>query len=165
MKRLRDVDATSRKAVQKCWLMKSEPDVFSISDLEKKGTEHWDGVRNYAARNNMQAMSVGDLVMFYHSNGNPSGAAGLATVCRSAYPDHTAWDKKSKYYDPKSSRENPRWQMVDVKHLETFPRLVSLAELKTHADLQSMMLFSHGRLSVQPLAHESLLRIAEIARR
>lgn len=100
------------------WLMKSEPDVFSIDDLKKRphSTEHWDGVRNYQARNFMKdGMKKGDLIFFYHSNCEEPGIVGLAKVVKEAYPDFTSWDKKSKYYDEKSTPEKPRWFMVDVK--------------------------------------------------
>ena len=97
------------------WLMKSEPDVYSIDDLEKEGSTSWEGIRNYQARNNMQSMKVGDEVLFYHSNAKPPGIAGLASVSKQAYPDHFAFDSGHKYHDPKSSKDNPRWFMVDIE--------------------------------------------------
>lgn len=97
------------------WLMKSEPEAYSFEDLmaEKNRTDHWDGIRNYQARNFMMEMRQGDALLFYHSSTHPPHVAGIAEVAREAYPDHTSWDKKAKYYDPKSTPENPRWYMVD----------------------------------------------------
>ena len=115
------------------WLMKSEPDVFGIEHLRAKGVEHWDGVRNYQARNFMRdEMKVGDLILFHHSNAKPPGVAGVARVVREAYPDHTSWDPESYYFDPKSTPEQPRWFMVDVGYVETFPTFLPLDELRTH---------------------------------
>lgn len=130
--------------------MKSEPDVFSIDDLNKrpKKTEHWDGVRNYQARNNMQKMKKGDLCFFYHSNAKPIGIAGVCEVVREAYPDHTAFDENSKYYDAKSTLEKPRWFMVDVKFKQKFKNIVTRDELKELKSLKDMELFKNGRLSV-----------------
>lgn len=140
----------------KYWLMKSEPTTFSIDDLKKspKKTTCWDGVRNYQARNFMhKEMKVGDQVLFYHSNCSEIGVVGLAEVSKEAYPDHTAWDKKSKYYDEKSSTEKPRWFMVDIKWLHSFKRVVTLEEIKKHPGLKSMLLIKKGqRLSVQPVS-------------
>ena len=133
------------------WLMKSEPNVFSIDDLKTKKHTPWDGVRNYAARNHMRAMRVGDLVLFYHSSAEPVGVAGLAKVCKLAYPDPTAFDSKDIHYDPKSKKENPSWFMVDIAFEKKFSRLVPLAELKAEAALKNMTLFRQGRLSVQPV--------------
>ena len=137
------------------WLMKSEPNVFSIDDLQKaKGqVECWDGVRNYQARNFMRDhMQVGDLAVFYHSNANPSGGAGVVKIASEPYPDHTQWEKASKYYDPKSSQKSPRWFMVDVAFIEKFSRIVSLAEIKQHRSLQDLLLVKKGnRLSIMPI--------------
>lgn len=136
----------------RCYLMKSEPDVFGIDDLERNVTEGWDGVRNYQARNHMRDMAVGDWVLFYHSNAKPPGVAGLAKVCEESYPDPTQFDKKSKYYDPKSNPDEPRWEQVTVEYVETFPRLVSLEELKEDPELDGMLVIKRGmRLSVQPV--------------
>ncbi|MBA3710814.1 MAG: EVE domain-containing protein [Planctomycetes bacterium] len=134
------------------WLMKSEPDVFGIADLERKGTSPWDGVRNYQARNNLVAMEVGDQVFIHHSNAKPPGVVGLGRVARAAYPDHTAWDPKSDYFDRKSTPEKPRWMMVDVAFVRTFPRLLSMDELKTIPDLADIVLLNNSRLSVQPVS-------------
>src|SRR5690606_13531408 len=118
------------------WLMKSEPDVFSIDDLARVGVEPWNGVRNYQARNYMRdQMRVGDLVLFYHSNADPPGVAGVGRICREAYPDHTALDPASEYHDPRATPGNPIWCMVDVEFVEKFPRLVSLDEMRAHPDL------------------------------
>ena len=131
------------------WLMKSEPDVYSIDDLERDGSTCWEGVRNYKARNNMQAMSTGDEVLFYHSNAKPPGVVGIARVCREAYPDHYQFDRKSKYFDPKSSEEKPRWHMVDVEFVAKAKEPVGLPEIKEDARLADMELVRYGRLSVQ----------------
>lgn len=137
------------------WLMKSEPDVFSIDDLKSRpgSREQWDGVRNYQARNFMRdEMKVGDLILFYHSNATPPGVAGIAEVSKLAHPDHTQFDKKSEYYDPKATLENPRWFMVEVKFVEKFKNFLSLDELKECAPLQGMRLLQKGnRLSVMPV--------------
>jgi predicted RNA-binding protein with PUA-like domain len=134
------------------WLMKTEPGVFGIDDLARKRVEHWDGVRNFQARNHLRAMQVGDRVLFYHSSVDPPGVAGLARVCRAAYPDFTSWDPKSKYYDAKSTAEKPRWSMVDVEFVEKFPRFVPLDELRQTKGLEEMLLLRRGmRLSVQPV--------------
>ena len=137
------------------WLMKSEPDAFSIDDLKNKPdeTEHWDGVRNYQARNMMRdEMKVGDQVFFYHSNCKEPGIVGIAKVVKTAYPDFTAWDPESKYYDPKSSPDNPRWFMVDIKFVRKLARTITLNELKNHPDLGDMPLVRRGnRLSIMPV--------------
>ena len=115
------------------WLLKSEPLAFSIEDLKElpNKTDHWDGVRNYQARNMMRDdMKKGDLAFFYHSNCNPPGIIGVVKVVKEGYPDHTAFDPDSKYFDPKSNPDNPRWIMVDVKYQKKLKRLISLEELK-----------------------------------
>ena len=114
-------------ADRKYWLMKSEPNVYSIDQLRKEGTSCWEGVRNYQARNFMRDdMKEGDLVFFYHSNAKPTGIVGLAQVVKEAYPDHFAWDKNSKYFDEKSSPDNPRWFMVDVGFVEKWKEPITL---------------------------------------
>lgn len=135
------------------WLMKSEPDVFSIDQLKKDKTSLWDGVRNYQARNfMMKDMKKGDLILFYHSNATPPGVAGLAVVSKEAVPDPTAFDKKSKYYDAKSSPEEPRWFCVEVKYKQTFKNFIPLDELKTKKGLEDMLVIKKGqRLSIQPV--------------
>ncbi len=144
------------------WLVKSEPDVYSIEALEKEGRGCWDGVRNYQARNFMRDdMKVGDLVLYYHSNTNPPGVVGIAKVCREGYPDHTALDPKDPHYDPKATRDDPIWMMVDLEFVERFPGIVSLDTLKATADLEGMLVTRRGqRLSVQPVeaAHFRVVR-------
>ncbi|MCW8860064.1 MAG: EVE domain-containing protein [Deltaproteobacteria bacterium] len=138
------------------WLMKSEPNAFSIDDLEKmpNQTEHWDGVRNYQARNMMRdQMKIGDQVFFYHSNCEIPGIVGLMEVVREGYPDHTAFDPQSKYFDPKSDPEKPRWIMVDIKYIRHTNRVISLAELKEQEILENMPLVRKGnRLSIMPVS-------------
>jgi len=138
---------------RKYWLMKSEPNVYSIDDLRAAKVDHWDGVRNYQARNTMRDdMRVGDLVLFYHSNAKPPGVAGTAEIAKAAYPDHTAFDKRSKYYDSKSDPDDPRWFMVDVKFRSKFPEFVPLDALKQAPGLEEMLVTRKGqRLSVQPV--------------
>ena len=135
------------------WLMKSEPDVFGINDLKSKKIEHWDGVRNYQARNMMRdQMKKGDHVFFYHSNCAEPGIVGIMSIHHEAYPDFTCWDTNSKYYDAKSSEENPRWFMVDVKYSRKLKRTISLHELKNAAKLKNMPLIRRGnRLSIMPI--------------
>lgn len=141
---------------KKYWLMKSEPDVFSIDDLKKVKKEPWDGVRNYQARNFMRDdMSVGDLVLFYHSNAKPPGVVGVAEVCSPGYPDPTAFDKKSKYYDPKSDPDSPRWILVDVKYKKHFKKMVTLEDLKNEKKLSKLRVIQKGsRLSITPVTKE-----------
>ncbi len=139
------------------WLMKSEPNEYSIDDLatEAKGYEHWDGVRNYQARNFMRQMKVGDKVFFYHSNTKVPGIVGIAEVVREAYPDHTQFDPENSYYDPKSKPENPRWDMVDIKFARKLDRIIPLTELKSRPELMDMPLVRKGnRLSVMPVTPE-----------
>ena len=147
------------------WLMKSEPDVFSIGDLKKKKKTGWDGVRNYQARNYMRdGMKTGDLVLFYHSNAEPSGIAGVARVCREAHPDPTQFDKKSEYYDPKATAEKPIWEMVEVEFAEEFPRVLTLAELKAEKSLAKLPLVQKGtRLSVMPVGAAEWKAILKLA--
>ena len=138
------------------WLMKSEPNAFSIDDLKNMPdqTEHWDGVRNYQARNMMRDdMKVGDRVFFYHSNCEVPGIVGIMEVVREGYPDHTAFDPQSKYFDPKSDPQKPRWMMVDIKYVRHTGRVISLAELKSHDVLENMPLVRKGnRLSIMPVS-------------
>ena len=150
------------------WLIKSEPDVFSIRDLAKakRQTTHWEGVRNYQARNFLRAMQVGDLALYYHSNATPSAVAGVVEIVRTAYPDPTAWDLKSDYHDPKASPENPVWSMVDVKLVEIFPREVPLGELRAVNALAGMELLRRGsRLSVQPVTAAQFRAIEKLGHR
>ncbi len=133
--------------------MKSEPDVFSIDDLAAKKTSLWDGVRNYQARNFMtQDMKVGDQVLFYHSNAEPPGIAGLAEVVSPAEPDPGQFDKKSEYFDPKASKEKPRWFCVRVGFKEKFNGIISLENLRAKKELKDMLVLKKGqRLSIQPV--------------
>lgn len=149
------------------WLLKSEPDVFSIDDLAKaKGkTTHWDGVRNYQARNFLRdSIKIGDGVLFYHSNSEPSAIAGIAEVVKEGYPDHTAFDPKDMHFDPKSKKETPTWYMVDIKHVETFKEPISLERLRLEPKLEKMALLQKGsRLSVQPVSKDEWQTVLKIA--
>ena len=144
----------------KYWLMKSEPGEFSIDDLKAApgGETFWDGVRNYQARNFMRDdMKVGDGVLYYHSNCPETGIVGIATVCREAYPDHTALDPEDKHFDPKSDPDNPRWCMVDIRFERKFRRVILLRELRQHVEgpLGDMLLLRRGnRLSITPVTAE-----------
>lgn len=136
------------------WLMKSEPDAFSIDDLKSAGTEPWDGIRNYQARNFMRDdMKVGDKVMIYHSNCKPPGIAGIGKVASKPYADHTQFDSNSKYFDASSDPDDPRWQLVDIKFVRKLKRLIPLEEIKQHADaLDGLILIRKGsRLSIMPI--------------
>ncbi len=135
------------------WLMKSEPDTYSIDDLERDGREPWDGIRNYQARNMMRDdMKVGDKVFFYHSNCKEPGIVGIMTVASKPYPDATQFDPDSNYYDAKSNADDPRWCLVDVKFLRKTKRNITLTEMKAHPGLDDMILTRRGnRLSVMPV--------------
>jgi predicted RNA-binding protein with PUA-like domain len=145
------------------WLMKSSPVNYSIQDLEREGQDHWDGVRNYTARNFMRDdMKLGDLVLFHHSNAKPPGVAGIATVCREGYPDHTAFDRKSQYHDPKSKKDEPRWFMVDLEFAERFEDVVSMDEMRAAKGLEEFPVLQRGqRLSIMPITRKQF----EIVRR
>lgn len=136
------------------WLMKSEPVTFSIDDLQKNKVTFWEGVRNYQARNMLRdEIQQGDRVLFYHSNCPTPGIAGLAEVIRSGYPDDSAFDPSSPYFDPKSNPGNPRWYRVDVKFIRKFPCILSLAQLRATPGLQSMLVLRKGnRLSITPVS-------------
>jgi predicted RNA-binding protein with PUA-like domain len=135
------------------WLMKSEPETFGIDHLKKMKREHWDGIRNYQARNMMRDdMKKGDLALFYHSNATPPGVVGVMEIVKESYPDFTAFDPESSYYDPKSTEDNPRWFMVDVKFKEKFKEMIALSELKEKKSLQDMVTLRKGnRLSITPV--------------
>lgn len=139
-----------------CWLLKSEADVCSFADLLKapKRTMHWDGVRNYQARNTLRdLMKKGDKAFFYHSSSDPTGIAGICEVVKEGYPDHTAFDPTHEHFDVKSKRDVPTWFMVDVRAVEALPRLLTLEELKGAKGLEQMVLLQKGsRLSVQPVS-------------
>jgi predicted RNA-binding protein with PUA-like domain len=149
---------------RKYWLMKSEPDVFSIQDLKACRVTCWDGVRNYQARNYMRdEMKIGDSVLFYRSSSDPTGIAGIARVVKEGYPDYTAFDPKDVHYDPKSDPKKPIWYMVDVKFVKAFKSVIPLSTLRKTRGLKNMLLLRHGRLSVQPVTPkewEIILRVA-----
>lgn len=138
--------------------MKTEPTVFSFEDLRKRphSTDHWEGVRNYQARNYMKdEMKKGDKVLFYHSNCEVPGVVGIAVISREAYPDFFSWDRTSRYYDPKSTPEKPRWFMVDVTREKAFRHIVTLKDLKSEPKLKGMKVLQKGqRLSIMPVTQE-----------
>jgi predicted RNA-binding protein with PUA-like domain len=150
------------------WLMKSEPDVYSIADLQHDRETLWDGVRNYQARNFLKSMQPGDLAFFYHSNATPPGIAGLMQVATPNVVDPTQFDASSKYYDPKSSPDNPRWHTVTVAYVETFPTLVPLDILRQNFAPDDLWAVRQGnRLSVMPVPPaiaENLLALCQSAR-
>lgn len=143
------------------WLMKSEPEVYSIDNLAKDKTTLWEGVRNYQARNFMiNDMQIGDQVLFYHSNATPSGISGIAMVSGLAQPDPSAFDKKSEYYEPKATQEKPIWFCVQIKFVKKFNNFVSLDSLRKEQKLQSMLVLKKGqRLSIQPVTKEEFTLI------
>jgi len=148
------------------WLVKSEPDAFSITDLsrQRNQTTGWEGVRNYQARNFLRAMQLGDKALFYHSNAKPPAVVGAVEIVRAAYPDPTAWDPASDYHDPRASPDNPVWSRVDVRLLEIFPRAVPLDELRGVRTLAGMELLRRGsRLSVQPVTAAEFRTIEKLA--
>ena len=136
--------------------MKSEPDVFSIDSLKTKKTSGWDGVRNYQARNFMRDdMNKGDLILFYHSSCDVPGVAGLASVSKESHPDPSQFEKSSDYYDPKATKENPRWFMVEVKFVEKFNNVITLHSIKNTKSLAKMLLVQKGsRLSINPVTED-----------
>ncbi len=151
----------------KYWLMKNEPEDYSIDDLERFGIDHWDGIRNYQVRNFMRdEMSVGDQAFFYHSNCKVPGIYGMMEVVTEAYPDHTAWDPDEKYHDARSTPELPVWLMVDVKFVCKFENPVTLKELRSYPELSDMRILQRGnRLSVTPLSTEHWNFILELTNR
>lgn len=151
-------------AKRQYWLMKSEPEDYSIDDLKRDLTEPWTGIRNYAARNFMRDdMQIGDGVFFYHSSIKIPEIAGTMNVASKPYPDFTQFDPSSKYFDPKSSEENPTWQMVDVEFTQKFEKVVTRDILKEDPLLQKMELFRLARHSITPVREEEWLRIHELA--
>ena len=136
------------------WLMKSEPDTYSIDDLESFGVDHWDGIRNYQVRNFFRdQMKVGEQAFFYHSNCKQPGIVGTMEIVSRAYPDHTAFDPSEKYFDSKSDPENPRWLMVDVRYIRHLDQMITLSELRLQKQIADMKLLQRGnRLSVLPLS-------------
>ena len=152
--------------LRRYWLVKSEPETFSIDDLARapRQTTCWDGVRNYQARNYLREMTVGDQVLFYHSNADPPAVVGSAEVVRTAYPDDTQFDKRSDHHDPASSPDDPRWSMVDLKYREKFPISLPLDRLKQESKLKGMVLLRKGsRLSVQPVSEADWKVISRMA--
>jgi predicted RNA-binding protein with PUA-like domain len=150
------------------WLMKCEPDAYSIDDFARDGKTHWEGVRNYQVRNFMRDdMKLGDGVLFYASSAEPSGVTGLARVCREAYPDPYAFKKGHEYFDPKSRKENPTWLMVDLEFIEKLGRVFTLEDIKRTPGLENMLVARRGnRLSVTPVTRQEwdILRKAAGAR-
>jgi predicted RNA-binding protein with PUA-like domain len=148
---------------QNYWLMKNEPTVYSLRDLQKDKVYVWDGVRNYQARNHMKNMKKGDYVLYYYSNANPSGIAGIAQITRTAYPDPSQFDVMSTYYDEKATVDNPRWVAVDVGFVSVFPEVLSLHELKTKPEFADMLVVKKGmRLSVQPVSFAHFKNIVSL---
>lgn len=135
------------------WLMKSEPDEFSIADLHRCGKEKWDGVRNFQARNYMREMALGDLILFYHSSCKTPGIVGTARISQTAHPDASCYDPQSPYYDPKSTSDKPRWDQVEVKFESMCQKTITLSYLKTLPALKDFELITRSRLSVMPVAN------------
>ena len=149
------------------WLMKSEPHVYPYEQLVADGSTHWDGVRNYQARNLMRdEMKKGDLVLYYHSNFKPPHVVGIAKISREGYPDFTAQDPSSKYFDEKATPENPRWMMVDIEPVMELPQIIPLDEIRNNPECEGMLLIRKGqRLSVQPVEEEhfsAILRMVDL---
>jgi predicted RNA-binding protein with PUA-like domain len=147
---------------KKYWLMKSEPDVYSIDDLARDGSTSWEGVRNYKARNNMRAMKAGDEVLFYHSNAKPPAVAGIARVCKEAYPDPFQFDRKSRYFDPRSDPDDPRWDLVDIEFVAKLDEPVALPDIKEDARLRDMELVRYSRLSVQSVTRAEFEQVKKM---
>ncbi|MFN7904919.1 MAG: EVE domain-containing protein [Pseudobdellovibrionaceae bacterium] len=156
-----------KKEAKRYWLMKSEPETYSIDQMKKDQKTCWEGVRNYQARNfMMKDMSLGDYVLFYHSNAEPTGIAGLCNVHSAAEADKTQFEKKSDFYDPKSTKENPRWKCVEIKFVEKFSQILTLESLKKDPVLQDMQLLKRGqRLSVQPVSETEFHHILKSAKK
>ncbi|MBW3535412.1 MAG: EVE domain-containing protein [Gemmatimonadetes bacterium] len=144
------------------WLMKSEPDVYSIDDLKKDKRTMWNGVRSYQARNHMREMKKGDEVLFYHSRQSPPGVVGVARVVKEAYPDPTQFEKKSDYYDAKSSKDDPRWWLVDIGFVRKLAEEVPLPSIKKERRLKDMVLVNNSRLSVQPVTEAQFGRVVDM---
>jgi predicted RNA-binding protein with PUA-like domain len=146
------------------WLIKSEPETYSIDHLKRDGRTTWEGVRNFRARNYLKEMKEGDLLIFYHSSADPPGAAGVAKVVREAYADPTQFDAKSKYHDEKATKDNPRWFLIDVGFVEKLDRVVTLAEIKAEPSLADMVLVNNSRLSVQPVTKAEFEKVKKMAK-
>lgn len=146
------------------WLMKSEPDEFSIDDLQKRKKEPWTGVRNYQARNYMKAAKLNDVVLFYHSNCTEPGIVGIARVSKVAFTDPTQFDSKSDYYDAKSDQQNPRWSCIEVSFVQKFKQVVTLPQLRENKKLRNLLILRPGnRLSVTPVEMSDYLEIKKLA--
>lgn len=154
------------KRTKQYWLMKSEPNEYSIDDLKRDKKAPWFGVRNYQARNFMRdSMQIGDEVLFYHSSCPEPGVAGLAQVLSNAYPDKTQFEKKSPYFDPKATKEHPRWMLVDVKFVERFESVVTLAELRQEKTLKDLVILRPGnRLSITPVTLQEFQSIYKLGK-
>ncbi|MBU2985422.1 EVE domain-containing protein [Saccharophagus degradans] len=148
-----------------CWLFKSEPDEYSIADLQRDKTTVWNGIRNYQARNFLRdEVAVGDEVLFYHSSCKPTAVAGLAKVVRGAYPDPSQFDPSSPYYDAKSKPEAPRWVCVDIAFKAAFKQPVTLDRIKATPALSEMLLVKQGRLSIQPVTEDQSKQVQSLAK-
>lgn len=146
------------------WLMKSEPEVYSIDDLQRDGTTPWDSIRNYEARNFMRdRMGIGDRILFYHSNATPPAIVGVMEVASGAYPDPTQFDPAHPYHDPKSRLDSPTWMLVDVQFERKFTRPVTRDALAADGLLSQMTLFKRNRLSITPVTREEYLRVLDLA--
>jgi predicted RNA-binding protein with PUA-like domain len=147
------------------WLLKSEPDAYGLDDLERDGKAAWTGVRNYQARNLMRDhMRDGDLVLYYHSNADPPAVVGLARIVGDAYPDPLQFQSGHKYFDPKATKDEPRWLLRDVAFEARFADIVPLADLKDDPALEDMLVTRRGqRLSVQPVAEEDFRKVCQMA--
>lgn len=152
------------KTAKQYWLMKSEPSEYSIDDLKRDQVAPWFGVRNYLARNYMRdQMQVGDRVLFYHSSCPEPGVAGVATVASVPYPDATQFEKKGKYFDPKATRENPRWMLVEVRFVKKFKQIISLATLRKEEKLKDMIILRPGnRLSITPVTKQEFETVVRL---
>jgi len=147
------------------WLLKTEPSTYSIDDLQRERRTTWEGIRNYQARNYLRDhFRIGDAVLVYHSNADPPGAAGVARVVREGYPDPTARDPASRYFDEKASEEDPRWFMVDIEFVERFPGIVPLSVLKATPGLENMVVTTKSRLSVQPVTDAEFGIVVDLGR-
>jgi predicted RNA-binding protein with PUA-like domain len=151
-------------AGMKYWLVKTEPDVYSIDDLKRDRRTEWTGVRNYQARNFLQEMSRGDLALIYHSNAEPSGVAGIGKVVRLAQADPTQFDRKSEFYEPKATLEAPRWFCPEIAFVEKFASVIALSDLRENRALQGLLLLQKGsRLSVIPVTEKHFREVVEMA--